>query len=451
MNAFDTLKIAIEADYSGLSSSLTQGLNKIYSFVDEANSQSINWVSILQGSFTPALIATIASTFAASVTQALSFQNQMAQIGANVPSAVTPGIGKVTDSLADLAIQTGQKTQDVADAYAQLTKYFNGNTDAASSVTQQLSELATLGVAPLGDLISQVVPLLQAWNVTTGTDAVTAINALYQAYQGGHLSFQQLTDDLQAVGVPLSTTNTSIGQVAASMAALSTVPGQTASTVSDAFKAIGNAVQQGALDPLNHLHTEFGSIGNDIDKAGIQKALSDISADFQGPIANAQALGKAIGISPDVVTSFNKNTTSMFDQLIKDQTTVIANEATINKAFATASSNAPTLGLWNKIMDFIGKIGSDLTNFGTSRGGPALGAAPGLDAVGQLLGAIFGGGNSSGGTNTPSDNAPTGVAATNSNVTYNVGQITVSGNGSLSAKSNALFPGLPANSLPKSQ
>jgi hypothetical protein len=365
----DELKVVISADYSSLKVSLDQGINALKDFMSEANSGQIDWVNILQGTFTPALIATIASSFALAIENALQFQSQVA--GMNAQLSNTEGGATDTSTavgtLGSLVDSTGQSSADLASTYAVMLQQFNGNTQAAQQVTTALGQLAEMGIAPLSTLTQQATSIFQAWNVTTGSEAVSALNGMYQAAQSGNLSWADMTSNLEDVGGELRTTNTSISATASAMQALSKTPGATPADVASDFQAIASAASNGA-NPLNGLHTAFGNINTDINKGGLNQALIDLQQDLSGSATQAQALALAIGIPPAAVTQLNLLHTTQFKNILSDQEAIIDNNKTIIAGFAQYQATAPTTGLWNKITAGLGEAGTSLMDLLTNPG-----------------------------------------------------------------------------------
>jgi hypothetical protein len=326
-------------------------------------------VNILQGTFTPALIATIASSFALAIEQAIQFQGQVAGMnaqlsntegGATDTSTAVGTLGTIVDS-------TGQSSTDLAETYGAMLQQFNGNTQAAQQVTTALGQLAEMGIAPLSTLTQQALGLFQAWNITTGSEAVSALNGMYQAVQSGNMSWSDMTDSLESVGGALHTTNTTISETAAAMQSLSKTPGATPADVASDFNAIAQAAANGA-NPLNGLHTQFGNISTDINKGGLNQALVDLQTDLSGSATQAQALGSAIGIPPNAITQLNDLHTTQFKNILSDQEAIIANNKTIAQGFTQYQATNPTAGLWNKTLSTFGEVGTSLIDLATNPG-----------------------------------------------------------------------------------
>jgi hypothetical protein len=283
-------------------------MNSFTGFMHEVNSGNVNWVKILQGSFTPALVATIAATFALSIEQALQFQQAVQ--GASLNSATSFGntTAAMTNGAYAISVATGQSASDVETALGQVSTVYK-NTADAMQVTNDISQFATTEQMSMAAATSLLLPLLQNWNISAG-DVGNTIATLGESTQNGKLSIDQLASSLSAAGTSLQG-KTSLSDAIADLQALSTVKGTTPTGILQEFATIVSGANNTnlAVDGIfgnmttaitsgpNGLITAFGLIGNKMNTLGTVAATQ---------------LATQLGMTPDGINTALKITASDF-------------------------------------------------------------------------------------------------------------------------------------------
>lgn len=470
MNPLETLQILIEADYHGLEAGLRQGLTKITQFMDVANGQSINWVSILQGSFTPALIATIAGTFALSIEQALNFQNAVQDASLNTTTAFGNTTAAMTSGAFAISDATTQSAVDVEKALGQVSTVYKNYNDA-QTVAGDVAQYASAEHISMADALNTVLPLLQQWNISA-TDAGTVLATLGQSTAYGKLSIEQLSSALSEAG-PALRNLTTLPQAIAQLQEASTVPGFTPDAVLNMFKVLVSGAN-GTAPQVNAIFGKMtGDIGNDFDKitgkikemgpsfqlvagqfgissatvsealSGPAKAFKDVDALASGVIKSLQPLSAWWESNKTTVDELKESWNKFSNAL---QLFAIPDSIKVLGAFFDTMTGA--LDELNHIMKSEDPVGTFLNDFaGTASNAKNVGVVP-LNVPAMIESLFSGAFGKSGGGSTGSANS---TPVSSFNTTYQINNMNIGSNGPTLPKLGSLLPGVPASSLPKSQ
>ncbi len=349
MSVLETLEIVIEADRSGLESQLKRAGQSITSFVSQMNNQQVSWTSILSKSITPALMASIASTFALAITQALQFQNALQTASLNTSDSFKTNSGGITDSVLNIASSTGQSASDVAQAMGILG---NSYKDAATQlgILNDMSKIATIRNISLADAVNTLNPVLQNWGIDTVAGADDALTALNYATSVGKVQFDQLTDAIAGAGIALR------GSISASDAALqletlSNVAGETGNMVVSQFDVISKGIVD-MLSPLNLLNGGFDHMQTLLKTGGLPAVFQQISDTLRQAGPAAMELGKQMGFTAEQVKVLVGS--GLDGAFIKAKDAADdANKSvkSLNQSFAESMTLTKELGMvWNAIM-----------------------------------------------------------------------------------------------------
>jgi hypothetical protein len=307
-SALDKLQVLIEADYSGLKVQLQKAMSEFTNFLSEVNSGQVNWIKILQGSFTPALIATIASTFALSIEQALQFQQAVQGASLNTQTSFGNTTASMTNGAYAISAATGQSANDVEQALGQVSLVYKNYNDALE-VTNGLAEFATTEHLSMGSALTTVLPLLQQWNVSAG-DAANIMATLGESTSFGKLSIGDLANMLASAGPQLRSL-ISLPNAISQLQEASTVPGFTP----DAIKNMFDVVVQGASNAQPQINAIFGNMGKDLQTGGFGQALDAINAKIQGWGSSAQIVGQQFGLTASTISENLKSPTQAFSNI----------------------------------------------------------------------------------------------------------------------------------------
>lgn len=362
MAVLETLEILIEADRSGLDSQLKRASSSITSFVQQMNRQEVSWTQILSKSITPALIGSIASTFAIAVTQALSFQQQLAAANAQGTQSFADQSESMKGSFYNLGNAVGQTAGDMASSMAMATRAFGDTNGIAEVVAKSAGMLATMGFGSVTDETQLLIDVLRQWNVDSAPKAEQAIDGLFQASKNGVIGFNDLTKTVTEGGSALRN-DTSISDTAAAIQSVASAAGMTADDAKTAFKAIADAVQD-PLKPSSVLLNSFRDMKTAIDKDGINAAFLAIS-DFidQHPRASAQLLGQQMGLTANAVSDFRDVGVQKLKEFMDEEDQAIAKTKTLAESFNQFKTENPFAGLMAKIENFFGEMFQKLGEF----------------------------------------------------------------------------------------
>ena len=301
----DQIEILFTADRTALEAEFKTIINQLTTVINVANSQSIDWSRIMTKTLTPALVAGIASTFALAISQALQFQSAVQAASLNTTTA----FGNTTNQMADGAYQiseaTGQSANDVESAIGQVSMVYKNYGDALT-VTNDLAQFATVEHLSMADAITQVLPLLQAWNVSAG-NAGNIMATLGQSTSFGKLSIAQLVDMLTGAGPALSNLTT-LPDAISQLQEASTVPGFSPSDIQNLFSVIVKGAQN-VKSPVNAV---FGDMGTALKTGGFGKAIDDITNKIKAWGPTAQTVATQFGVSANTITDSLKGPQNAF-------------------------------------------------------------------------------------------------------------------------------------------
>jgi hypothetical protein len=312
MATLDTLKILIEADSSGLETQLKKGLTTVSSFIDQMNSQQVDWENILAGALDTSIISGIASSFALAIEQTVNFQSSLLNLNnsaAGTASALNSSTGDITNSMVDLAGQTGAGLGQATAAYEALFKQVS-NTGAASQLTGEIGEIAMETGTSLSTLMPQVITLFNQWGITTLPQAQSALQGLVESAATGKFSFQDLLSMISQEG-PLLQGKTNVSDLAYQLEGLSNISTLSTSTISQLFSTIA---QQGA-NPLSNFSLLTGVSDNTLSGAnGLVTAFQKLSGFIQSSGSAAQTFGNLTGLATPVVAQLGATSAISYGQ-----------------------------------------------------------------------------------------------------------------------------------------
>jgi hypothetical protein len=364
MDTLDTIQILINADRRALKSSLTGALSDVKDFISKINQQEVDWKMIFSRTVGPSVVSAIAGVFAMAISQALQFQAALATAGAQGSESFSNAIGSNTQGaasdFADMGSNINQTAGDVKRAMAIASKSFS---DAAvqSTIVNAAGQLAAQGIGTFADNTESLTNLMKAWNIQTAPEAQSAIDGLWKAYKNGNIILPDLIKMLQESGSALSK-DTSISDTAKAIESMSTVSGQTKTSVENSFKAITTA----AADPTSAVAGIFKSFtGKDINELintkGMDRAFLELAKIIDtGPTSSAVALGTQMGLTAGDVATFRLSSVSDIQKIMDEEDLAIAKTKTLAEAFNIFQKLNPFAGLWEKIENFFLKIGPDL-------------------------------------------------------------------------------------------
>lgn len=328
MATIETLQILIEADRSGLESQLKRAGTTIQQFVNSMNKQEVSWTQILSKSITPALIGTIASTFAIAVSQALQFQNAMQQSSLSAADSFGTNSAKMTGSVLDTSSATGKSATDVAAALGTIQQVYKDTADA-QKVLNAVTEEASIRDIDAANAASMLVPLFQQWgeNANNVSKDLAVIN---ESVKDGKINFNDLTTALTESGVSMSKVGLTIPQVAAQLALISDRSGLTSDAVLQVFSNISKAVQD-PNDKLNLLMGGINKMADDLKAGGLAKAFQDIADHINSAGNNASSLYDGVVGDSKAITEFKTQGKSAFAEILPASQKLIDNTATLEQ------------------------------------------------------------------------------------------------------------------------
>lgn len=350
MDAIDTLQVIIEANYAGLQSSLKQGLNQISQFVQNANGQFVNWNKILSGAVTPALMATIASTFAIAINQALQFQAAVQGASLNTTTAFGNTTAAMTNGAYAISDATGQSANDVENAVGQVSMVYKNYNDALA-VTNDLAEYAATEHISLATAVAQALPLLQNWGVSAG-DASTVLAALGESTASGLIPLQQMIDLMTKSGQAMKGI-ISPQQMIAQVMAASQVPGFTPADIGNFTDIIVKGVQN-AQDPVNKIFGDMATYVKGPD--GLGGAMDAIEGKIQSWGKDAQTIGPTFGLQANTISDAMKAPIKSFTDVGNLADTFLKNLEPLNKWFEDNETLLDKFKrVWEELVNDLGK------------------------------------------------------------------------------------------------
>jgi hypothetical protein len=355
----DTLEILIEADASGLATQLKKATTSISSFVDQMNSQQINWTSILASTISPAIISGIASSFAIAISSAVNFQNAMTNVGNNTQDTMGQSTSQIDNAITGLAENTGQNLSDTASAYQAFNKLLNDSAGAQDATTAA-SQLAFAAHMSLNDVVKMLIPLFQSWNIQTGSQAVDAMTGLANAAGKGQFTLSGLVDTLEKGGQVLSK-NTDISTTAFQIQDLSTKAGESVPKVQAMFDEVVKDANN-AQSPLTLMVGGIEKVGSTIAGEGVIGAIRLFGDRITslGPIAAA-----SLGIVQTSFDAFGTTNKKVTDQVEADTPKWLASLQSLG---ALEEQNITTTQkfekAWNKLATVLGaKVGIPVLDY----------------------------------------------------------------------------------------
>jgi hypothetical protein len=306
----DPLTIFIEANTAGLETTLKKGMTTVTSFIDQLNSQEVDWQSILAGSLDSAIIAGIASSFALAIEQAVQFQSSMLNLNSNAAAtsaATGNSVNGISDAMVNLAGQTGSSLGDVGTAYEAMFKQI-GNASDAQTLTGLVGEIAQESGTNLTTLMPQIITLFNQWGITTLPAATTALQGLVESAATGKFKLSDLIDIISQQG-PVLQTSTNVSDLAYQLEGLSNQAGLSTSTISSLFATIA---QQGA-NPLSTFSLLTGVTDKTLTGVnGLVTAFQKLTGFVSSSGTAAQTLGQMAGISTGQVAQLGTQTTAAY-------------------------------------------------------------------------------------------------------------------------------------------
>lgn len=354
MAVLDTLEILIEADSSGLTTQLSKATDTIVQFVNKMNTQEVDWTSILSKTISPAIITGIASMFANAIVQYTQFQSAATNLN-NVSGAATDDLGDSINQLGGqvytLAEQSGASLGDTTEAFEAFSKA-GLDAAAATSATSDAAGIARATGESMATVVAELVPLFQAWGVTTLPQVTAALTGLSNAAGAGQFSFDELVQTITTQGANLSS-KTNISDVAIDLASLSNQSGLTKTAIVDDF----NAIATGAASPLSQMSLLVGNVSQAISNGpdGLITAFQMVQAKLNdyGP-AIRQTIGQTIGLSTSDVSAFGNTSTAAFDNTATAADNLRAHLIDLNTLLETHTSTVSKLGAaWNTFTDYL--------------------------------------------------------------------------------------------------
>jgi hypothetical protein len=295
MDVFETLKILIRADSSGLqrdiqsaTSFIGDGLSKALKDVKTGKIDmsklfnqnfysNLNWTSIISKLFSPANLLAFFSAMAA--VGVVTAATEQAAVGSSPSTGNLPGgaTGTASQAIIDaaqtIADQTGQSSTDIITTIEELLPALGNNVTAAEQLADQVAMAANASGTSASSVASQFAPLLQSLGITDVSDATTLLTSFANAAAQSNTPVQTLIQDWQQFAPLVAQAN--IGQT-----------------------GLNNAVQQ---------------FGASVEGSGIQAATSVYSALFQALTpsnATQEALSAAAGGIGTLKTEIEDGTTS---------------------------------------------------------------------------------------------------------------------------------------------
>jgi hypothetical protein len=279
--AIGTLNILIEADAAGLTSQLKKAGTSINTFINQMNSQSVDWQSILTGAISPAIIAGIASTFAESLTGILSFSNELGQVAAANGVTFSQAYEDMADSILKLQANSGASTSTLTQSFTAANKPLQNTADALQ-VTGDVAAYANEALGGSSDatiaLSGSMGQLFNIFGVTGSKNIDDGMATITQAAAASRMSLSDFINMLISIGPQFNSVGVPLDSLALQFATISSQAGNTASATEEVFQKMATAITS-PTDMLNLLATTNGSVTNDIQSSsqGVMTAYDDVS------------------------------------------------------------------------------------------------------------------------------------------------------------------------------
>ena len=347
----NVIKILIEGDATGLTSSLRGALETVKKNVNQMNDQSVNWDSILAKTISATIISAVAATFANAISQYSSFANaatNLNNIATPATTAFANSIGQAGGQAYQMANQAGQSLGDTAAAYESFSKA-GLDSAAATYAVQEASSIAYATGEQYSSVVQELVTLFQQWGVTTTPQVTNALTGLVNAAQEGTFTFDQLVSTISDQG-PLLSAKTNISDVAVNLAVLSTKSGLAQSTILQTFNAIAGAVGTTAITMNAGFNGAAAAISTG--PLGLITAFQDIkkAVDAEGPIV-ANSFGSQVGIMTGSITNFAGASKTAFAGLGAAGTAALSTLTPLDTLLAKDTPLSAQLGKsWNNFL-----------------------------------------------------------------------------------------------------
>jgi hypothetical protein len=296
MAIVDTLEILIEADAAGLTSQLKRASSTITSFVSQMNKQEVGWTQILSKSITPALMASIASTFAISIAQAMQFQNAVQASSLSSKNTLADNSSKMSGAIYGMSNSTGKSAIDIADAMGSVQQVYK-DTATSQGILNVIAQEASVRNQSVADTAKELIPLFQEWGINSGPQAATAMANINQAVKEGNISYPDLINNLTDAGTALGK-YVDLGTAAAGIEIISSKTGMNAKTALTQLQTIVTGIQ----DPLSQAGILFSDAIAKVKAGDIGGAFGTMDDKIRGAGAAANAIFGATGMVPEAIT-----------------------------------------------------------------------------------------------------------------------------------------------------
>ena len=311
-SAMDVIKILIEADSTGLETQLKRATDTVVNTVNKMNSKQVNWETIMAKTISPTLIAGVASVFAHSIAQFMSFQNaavNLNNIGGKATNSFANSLGQVSGKAYSLAMGAGQSIRSTAVAWELFHKAGLSGAAASDAVTRA-SQISYATGKDYLSVVQELVRLFNQWGLTSTPQVEHALVGLTNAAKNGRFTFSELVQAISKEG-PILRAKTNINDVAISLATLSTKSGLAKSTIINTFTAISNATGKVGIT----MNAVFGGAAKAISDGpnGLITSFKDIekSAQKMSPLV-ATIFGQQVGIMKNDIISFKASSVDAF-------------------------------------------------------------------------------------------------------------------------------------------
>lgn len=345
----DTLEILIEADSSGLQTQMKRAGQQITSFVNQMNSQEVNWTQILSRSISPAIISGIATMFALAITKSLQFEETTKKV-AETSDMTGEALSAMQNSSKALSSQTGIDAKDIARAYGSILPTFR-DTAVANAIIADATKLSVAGFGNLGDIVKAVLPLMQKWGVSSVEEAHNFMDSIADASANSGKSladlasgFDQHSDAFIRGGLKLKDFNNLVVTYGVEIAKIG-------SSQADAvFSAIGDAVSQSNV-ALAVMLGGSEKIKNIIVNGGMATAIKEIGDRWAESGAPAQFVAQQFGLSETAVNGFIAGA-KHFDEVKKALDEIASSNKTVNDRFNESVSGIDRIKMaWQTLVN----------------------------------------------------------------------------------------------------
>jgi len=380
----DTLEILIEADRSGLESQLKRAGNSIQQFVSSMNKQEVSWTTILSKSITPALIGSIASTFAIAVSQALQFQDAMKTASLTSSSSFGDNTAAMSNSVYDMSAKTGQSANDIAGALGTVSQYYK-DAATAQDILNVVTEEATIRNQNVVDVAKELVPLFYEWGVKTAPDASKATAVLNDAVKNGTVSFGDLVTGLTAAG-PALKKYIDLGTAAAQTELVSISPGMDSKAALEGLATITN----GITDKLATVNLLIGDMGTAVKTSGVSGAFDLIATKIQAAGGVANTLYGNIGLSTESIQKFKNASLPALADITTAAALLVKNAKSLDDQFNGSIITSDKLKMsWNS---FVASLEKNVAPGLIMQMSEAIdGATTALNGLGRVFDDLFNG------------------------------------------------------------